>query len=104
MHDKTDQNRVRQVLMNELGLTRESVREEMTRIVADTIERALGTPDFQQRIDNIIETKVARALTRYSGSDELKMFVESLAIKEAEAQVRAIVREDWVIDVRKVHK
>lgn len=93
MSAKTDQNRVRQVLMNELGLTRESVREEMMRIVSDTIERALNAPDIRDRITTIIEWKVGYALQRYGDTETLKKFVETQTVKEAEAQARELIRE-----------
>jgi len=34
-----DTNQVRQILMNELGLTREAVRQEMVEIVRDTVDK-----------------------------------------------------------------
>lgn len=44
--------------MNELGLTRESVREEMCRIVKDTAEGYLRGDQFQKALDRILTTAI----------------------------------------------
>lgn len=49
---KSTINSVRQVLMNELGLTREAVRQQMEQIVAATVEAKLNqilTPEFLEK-------------------------------------------------------
>lgn len=91
--NKAEHNHVRQVLMNELGLTRESVRQDVVKIVTDTVERFINAPDFQGRLVSIIEAKVAGAMQRYGNADVLKKFVETQVSNEAAAQVRELVRE-----------
>lgn len=49
---------VRQLLMNELGLTRESVRTEMEKIVAETAKR------MSDRIDHVIERVVREEVNK----------------------------------------
>jgi hypothetical protein len=58
--DKT-QNAVRQVLMNELGLTRETVREEMRNIVTDTIERHVAAINVEKLFERCIGAAVAKS-------------------------------------------
>lgn len=91
--NKADHNHVRQVLMNELGLTRDSVRQDVVKIVTDTVERFINTPDFQGRIVSIIEAKVGSAMKQYGNADVLKKFVETQVSNEAAAQARELVRE-----------
>ena len=90
---KSEQNRVRQVLMNELGLTRELIRDEVSRIVTDAITRTCNAPDFQQRIDNIIASKVGKALEYYGNAESLSKFILAQTTKEAESQARGLIRE-----------
>lgn len=55
-------NETRQILMNELGLTRESVRKEMQDIVKSTVETHLNSQYFQLAMDRIIKTCVVEYL------------------------------------------
>lgn len=51
-------NEVRQILMNELGLTRESIREVVREIVTDTVEKHLRNMTSQSEMERIIRDKV----------------------------------------------
>lgn len=53
-------NAVRQVLMNELGLTREMIREEVRAIVKETVERYFSDGNFRQWQDSVVELAVRR--------------------------------------------
>lgn len=66
-------NTVRQILMNELGLTRESVRETMTEIVTDAVARFVNSDQFKRRLDVIITTKIEEGFTGWwgKGADSL---------------------------------
>lgn len=57
MSDKNT-NDVRQILMNELGLTRESIRKEVDRIVAGTIASHLRGDAFKQTLDRIVKAEL----------------------------------------------
>lgn len=48
-------NSVRQVLMNELGLTRESIRELVGQIVEETLVKHLHSDQFQQQVVKVVE-------------------------------------------------
>lgn len=50
----TVNNDVRQVLMNELGLTRESVREEAGAIIKETVDRRFNEDWMRQLEDRIV--------------------------------------------------
>ena len=80
--------------MNELGLTRESVREEMMRIVEQTITKAFNDSAVDARIERLIEAKIQTALNPYRyGSGDLVKLVKAEVAKEAQEQVRSIVKE-----------
>lgn len=51
------QGAVRQVLMNELGFTRESIREEMRKIVAQELAKKLNDQDMKERIDRAVNAE-----------------------------------------------
>ena len=55
-------NAVRHVLVNELGLTRESIREEATAIIKQCVDVKIDslTKDFKERIDKRIEHECLR--------------------------------------------
>jgi hypothetical protein len=56
--DKEITQHVRQILMNELGLTREDIRNEMKLIIKDTIDKAIKDPYMEERINNYIRAAV----------------------------------------------
>lgn len=47
-------NDVRQILMNELGLTRESVRLEVETVVRDTVQTFLNSDRFDKALHRVI--------------------------------------------------
>jgi hypothetical protein len=47
-------NKVRQMLMNELGLTREAIKEEMKLIIREEIKKHLEDVDFIHKLAKII--------------------------------------------------
>ena len=57
-----DINKVRQVLMNELGLTRESVRDLTEEIVADTVGKHIKRIIEDGSVDRLIKSEIDRAL------------------------------------------
>jgi len=48
-------NAVRQVLMGELGLTRESIREEVKNIIVDTIQKQFNGEKMQSVINQTLK-------------------------------------------------
>jgi hypothetical protein len=57
--DKQTTNQVRQVLMNELGLTRESVREIMEEIVEETVQRHVNSAKFDERLSILVDRAIS---------------------------------------------
>ena len=77
-------NQVRQVLMNELGLSRESIRKEVERVVADTVERHINRLIDEGRLQKITEEIL---VTRGYRSG-----VESVAGRVAEQFIQEAIR------------
>lgn len=77
-------NAVRQVLMNELGLTRESVREEVTTIVGATVDKFFHDGKFQK----FLEQRIDAALRTYHyDSKELQTLITTLVGKAVQEQI-----------------
>lgn len=56
---KVTVSHVRQILMNELGLTREYIRQQITLVVRETIEKKLNDLEsFQNAVENIVSVKI----------------------------------------------
>lgn len=83
----TTNNQVRQILMNELGLTREYIRGQVDDIVRATIEKHLCSPQFENLVERHIEKTVQQVLkTNYYETDSLKKLITaSLKEKVSEA-------------------
>lgn len=86
-NNQVENNQVRQVLMNELGLTREYIRGQVDDIVRATIEKHLAAPRFEVLIERYIEKTVQQILkTDYYDTDNLKKTITAtLKEKVAEA-------------------
>jgi len=88
--DQRTTNAVRQVLMNELGLTRESVREEVTKIVEGAVEKFFN----DSRFEKFLQQRVDAALRTYHyGSSELQTLITTLVGKAVQEQVMADIKE-----------
>lgn len=86
--DKTT-NAVRQVLMNEMGLTRESVRDQVDSIVRDAVRKHIAGPQFTNLIEREIKATIEAALKeQYYDRDKLKAHVIT-AIKQQVADAVA---------------
>lgn len=85
-------NLVRQVLMNELGLTRESVRTEMEAIVEQVVQRHMGaTLTAMERIVSSAVQQRLEALYRMGSWG--KPGFQTLIENEVKAQVGALIRD-----------
>lgn len=85
---------VRQILMNELGLTRAAVREEMERIVRETVERRVNAMFAEGTFDRIISQAVSVAAqgdppSAWMGRPSLRAMAEHAIAK----RVNEVVRE-----------
>lgn len=74
------QNEVRQVLMNEMGLTRESIREEIRSIVKETAESYLRGDQFRQTVDRMLATAISDCFKegRYDQNALKRMITEGV--------------------------
>lgn len=61
-------NQVRQVLMNELGLTRQSIRQLTEEIVLQTVNKKLQELDLDRKIQQSIDSHLGQILTGFRGS------------------------------------
>ena len=77
-------NQVRQVLMNELGLTRESVRAEVQQIVITTVERMLAGDNLAQMLERLINLRVRE---HWSSRESIKADVEKASLQLVREEV-----------------
>jgi hypothetical protein len=86
--------------MNELGLTRESIREEMQKIVTETVERTFNSTQMQSLIRSIIEAKIQTAINPYRyASGDLEKIVKAEVEKEARKQVVDLIKGRMVVNL-----
>ncbi len=94
--DKKTTTSVRQILMNELGLTRENVRTEMENIIHDTIDKHLKkmwhSDEFQKILTRIIINQFKQAHT-FGAKSTLKEMV----LLEAHKKVGKFIDENIFI-------
>jgi hypothetical protein len=86
---QTTTQQVRQVLVNELGLTRESVREQAREFVAPIVEAEVRRLIDQGGINELVRDCLAR-MSRERGAT-LGLSVRDMVRQEAEKAMR-----DWV--------
>lgn len=85
-----DINKVRQVMMNELGLTRESVRDLTEQIVATTVEKHIKRLSDEGWVDRLIKSEIDRALQFCSlGNDDLRNLIIKGATEAFRNELRA---------------
>lgn len=86
-------NEVRQILMNELGLTREGVRAEMRDIVRDCVDRHIA----QLNLAAIMDAQISKALRDgWNGSEKALREAIHRAVADKAA---AIVEEAFSISI-----
>lgn len=98
MNNKKEINQVRQVLMNELGLTRESVRQLVEDIVAKEVKKHINKITFQGMIEQIVERKVNQIVNDCSWNRDA---IKGMVVSQAEKQVGIFVKERLSFDVQK---
>jgi hypothetical protein len=75
-------NNVRQVLMNELGLRRENIREEMRIIIREEVQKVMEQPTFQEALINSLMTNRKHAGIKYAIIERIaELFVAKLLPK-----------------------
>ena len=91
-------NAVRQVLMNEMGLTRESVREEMQKIVAQEAAKAVATMVNEGHLGKMVSEEFKKLLTMGWGNGG-RSRVEEIVVTAAKAQAEKFVTEHFSLKV-----
>ena len=94
--DKKTINDVRNVLMNELGLTRESIRSEVEKIVISTVDGHIKTLFEDDRLDSLVKEIVVAELNRSPYSNELPT-IRSAIIGMAKEAAKRFVDENVTI-------
>jgi hypothetical protein len=99
--DKKTTNQVRNILMNELGLTRESIRAEVEKIVRETVEKKLKEMVAFDSIDFIVEQAVSREFDNMARKVPWeKNVVRSLIEDASKDAAEAFVEENIKISCR----
>jgi len=75
---------VRQVLMNELGLTRDGVREIMREIAAETAQKYINSGALQKTLDAEIYKQL---LNSYNGGYNLKRVIGDAVAEAVKTQI-----------------
>jgi hypothetical protein len=93
-------NQVRQVLMNELGLTREFIREETAKLVTETVEKKFKGMDVDKMISDAVAIKISKVYSMsgfYSGGD-----FNRAVMLQVEAQVKNHVMKNLPVSINGV--
>ena len=86
-------NEVRQILMNELGLTRESVRQEMQTIVQAEVAKGVAKMMTEGFLEKLVAAEFNKLAKKDNWDrDRIGGIVVEAAKKEAEAFIRATLR------------
>ena len=97
MEKNSVHNNVRQVLMNELGLTRETVRGMMEDIVNATVAKHMANLETRGVIQNIVRREIEQLANKGSpsfGRSSIQTMIADEAKRQIEAFIKARVRID----------
>jgi hypothetical protein len=104
MSDKPEQktiNAVRQILMNELGFTRESVRQEMQKIVKDEVDKHIETYLNRVSAETLIVRAIENKLTSEIKGSGWAMGITSRVDKEIREQVSKAITNKIIISLKR---
>lgn len=86
-------NQVRQILMNELGLTRDEIRKQMMVIVGETVDKAVAKMVNDKTIETIVRAEVSRlAGSSGYGRSRIAEICESVAKDQIAELIRKRLR------------
>ena len=91
MSKDTVHHQVRQTLMNELGLTRESVRGIMEDIIEATVAKHINSLQSNGFISDIVRREIER-MAKCNGSTFRHESIHSLIKSEAKNQIEEFVK------------
>lgn len=91
--DKPATNAVRQVLMNELGLTRESIREEAAIIIRECVAKELSRLSGNGALEKMLHEEFRKLCSNHQwDSNSIRGMVLAASRVEVEKFVRANLR------------
>lgn len=85
-------NQVRQILMNELGLTRESIREEMLRIIQSTIESSMHNVLINHTVERMVHEEFIKMMNGAGCNTDM---LHSICAKAASKEAAKLVSEQF---------
>ena len=102
--DKTVHKAVRQVMFNELGLTKESLREDMRDLVYQTLHERVNKMLQSEEFTRMVADQIAHAMNAYAYYGKKTELVDLVknAVKEAQEEFKKAVRAE-VKDFLKDH-
>lgn len=89
-------NQVRQVLMNELGLTRDAVRQITEEVVAQVAERKVEALLQEGKLEEMVMRAVAKQMRKSAYGDPLEQVISQAILTAA----KDYIREHVTIEVR----
>lgn len=91
MTPTSSQNQIRQVIVNELGLTRESVRDEMRAFIEQTMATYFKSDQFQQVLQRILVARINEQISIYRGEKKLLALITEAVSKQVQQQAMDFV-------------
>ena len=90
-----ERNALRQFLMNDLGLSRQLIREEMMAIVEETVQRHFASMDFENVLAGMVRTQFKALQIRRPGEwATILSTVDRIAVELVKAWVKDHLRFD----------
>lgn len=99
--EQIDRNVIRNVLMNEMGVTRETIRAELTSIVADTARTYLSTLFQTGFLEKIVTREVEKLLEPEGPQPFYEMPIKQVVREIARERIGKLVDEHIKIEVQK---
>lgn len=99
--EKATTNQVRQVLMNELGLSREAVRTEMENIIHDVMEKHFNKMWHEGELTNIVKRIIKdqfQSAHHYPSRDGNTL--EKMVLRLAEKEVTKFIKDNITVTTK----
>lgn len=92
-------NAIRQVLMNELGLTRDSIRKEMQDIIRDVVDKHVSTLQLDQLLQRAINEAMQKEVKTGTWTTGVTERVKTEIEKQAAKYIKELVDSKLIIDI-----
>ena len=87
---------IRQIIMNEFGITKDTIRKEMAKIVEEQAEKVVNILLSDNAVENLVSNKVSMFLTNNKYNKELLADRINLEVKK---QVTDIVMKSLSVNI-----